>query len=890
MGASMSGWVNGHPRMTSVTALLRVVSGLRVRLLALILLAVIPLLALIFYTDGAWRSHDVRDTNRYALGLARLAAAHHAQMVQGARDLLVSVTQVPEMRQVDSMGCERVLAAFRGSFPKYANFGIVQADGSVSCSAVPAHGSINLGDRLFFRRVLETRGFVAGDVAIGRIVGKATMHFAAPILDATDRIQAVVFAGLDLDWLDTHLTLADLPANATVTLMDHTGVILARAPDGSQWVGQSALTAPVVRAIVDGKREGTAIAQDLDGVEKLLAFAPLRGSSVDGGLYVAVAIPLTEAFSEADQLLKRSLGILGGVSLLVVLVTWVGSDAFVLRQVRAMLGMTQRLSRGDLTARSGGASGSGELAELARAFDHMAAELEKRHAEARGAEEALRKANDDLEKRVQERTAHLVVANEAQQVALRDLKRAQDHLEEQQAQLAGIIETAMEAIITIDEDDRVIVFNREAERIFRIPASEAIGRPVDRFVPERFRAAHREGLRLLRHHGVVEKKIGLARSAVAIRADGEEFSIEAAVSEVEIRGERLHTIVLRDISERLRTEEMLRKLSLAVEQTTESVFITNREGLIEYVNPAFEKLTGYRREEAIGRTPRILKSGEHDAAFYGKLWTTILSGQVYSCVFLNRKKSGERYYEEQTIAPIRDDGRQITHFVAAGRDVTERKRTEEALRRLNAQLEREAERIAHTLHDEAGPLLTSAHITLADVARDLPPSAQERLSGVRAHLDGIEQHLRRLSHELRPRILDDLGLEAAVEFLVEGFMKRTGVAVTVETNLDGRLPQIVETTMYRVVQEGLTNAARHARPTRIGVQIAHDGKTIRCAIRDNGAGFKVEEVFGHRGEASLGLVGTGDRVEALGGTFAVASVPGEGTEVLVVLPADFTEL
>jgi PAS domain S-box-containing protein len=697
-------------------------------------------------------------------------------------------------------------------------------------------------------------------------------------------VQAVVFAALELGWYGRRLVGADVPAGTSVTLVDRNGVILAREPEGEQWVGRAAPAAPIVRTIAGEPREGTGVMEDLDGVQKLVAFAPVLGLPTGISGHVAVGIPLEVAFADTDRAFAQNVWALGVAGVAIVLLTWVSAEPLLLRRIRAMVGMAQRLSVGDVSARSGVATGSGELAELAKAFDTMAAELERRQAETERAEEALRRANDELEKRVQERTAHLVAANEAQQVALRDLKRAQDHLDEQQTQLAAIIESATEAIITVDEDQCILVFNRAAERIFRLPAAEALGRSVERFIPERFRVQHYAGFRLLDRSGVPANPVAVGGSAVALRADGEEFPIEAAVSMVEIRGEKLYTVILHDISDRLKTEDTLRKLSLAVEQTTESVFITNRGGIIEYVNPAFEHLTGYRRPEVIGRKPSILKSGEHDAAFYDKVWRTILAGQVYSGVFLNRKKSGELYYEERSITPIRGDGQTIMYFVAAGRDVTQRKRAEEALRRLNTRLEQEAERIAHTLHDEAGQLLTSVHITLADVARDLPPLAQERVGEFRTHLDSIEANLRRLSHELRPRILDDLGLGAAVEFLADGVMKRTGIVVTTEVVAEERLPAVTETTLYRFIQEALTNAAKHARPTRINVVVARDSSTVRCAVRDDGAGFDVAEVLARRGETSLGLVGLRDRVEALGGTLEIASDPGKGTELHALIP------
>ena len=134
-----------------------------------------------------------------------------------------------------------------------------------------------------------------------------------------------------------------------------------------------------------------------------------------------------------------------------------------------------------------------------------------------------------------------------------------------------------------------------------------------------------------------------------------------------------------NITERRRAEEKLRKLSSAVEQAADVVVMTNREGAIEYVNPAFEKLTGYAPEEVLGQNPRLLKSGSQDAHFYEQMWQTILRGEVYRGVMINRKKSGELYYAEKTITPVRDAARQITHFISNDRDTTERRKLEEQL-------------------------------------------------------------------------------------------------------------------------------------------------------------------------------------------------------------------
>src|SRR3989454_2173014 len=145
--------------------------------------------------------------------------------------------------------------------------------------------------------------------------------------------------------------------------------------------------------------------------------------------------------------------------------------------------------------------------------------------------------------------------------------------------------------------------------------------------------------------------------------------------------------------------------------------------------------------------------------------------------------------------------------------------TQATWRKLNERLEGEAKRIAHALHDESGQLLATVHISLADVARALPPQHRRQLQEVRGILDQIEEQLRRLSHELRPTILDDLGLVPALEFLAEGVSKRTGLRITVEGGNGNRLPGVIETALYRVVQEALNNVSKHARATRVQIRV-----------------------------------------------------------------------
>lgn len=324
------------------------------------------------------------------------------------------------------------------------------------------------------------------------------------------------------------------------------------------------------------------------------------------------------------------------------------------------------------------------------------------------------------------------------------------------------------------------------------------------------------------------------------------------------------------------------RLYRAVEQSADSILITNHEGVIEYVNPAFESMTGYSRDEAVGATPRILRSGVQSQHFYESMWAIILSGQTFRAIMTNRRRNGELYEEDQTISPIRDANGAITHFVSTGRDITQRKRMHEAMQRVNQQLERECARVAGVLHDEAGQFLAAAHLTLSAVISDVPPALAEQLTMVRGHLTQLEERLRQISHEMHPRVVEDLGLAEAVRFFCENFSRRTGILAAVQSSLDSRWPAPIETVLYRMAQEALTNIAKHARASRAVVKLEEQPAAIVCTIEDDGVGIEWEGAASARG--GLGLRLMRDRIEGIGGTLSIRAACDRGTELRARVP------
>src|SRR3989475_6533099 len=300
------------------------------------------------------------------------------------------------------------------------------------------------------------------------------------------------------------------------------------------------------------------------------------------------------------------------------------------------------------------------------------------------------------------------------------------------------------------------------------------------------------------------------------------------------------------------------------------------------MSPVFETVTGWSRTEWIGKDylPVVHPDDRPRAA---EIFQAVLKGQVPPIFELGvRAKSGFTIPSEFVATPLARDAR-IVGVLGIARDITDRKSAERALRHLNEALEEEVKRIAHALHDEAGQLLASVHIGLADVARDMPPPTAKRLEDIRGLLDKIEEQLRHLSHELRPTILDDLGLGPALEFLADGVSRRTGLQIVVEGSPGKRLPAVTETALYRIVQEALTNVTKHAQATRVSITFARSGRLLRCAIRDDGVGFDVPAVLTRRGSRGLGLSSIQERLHAVGGTLDIIATPRGGTQLVMAV-------
>ena len=370
-------------------------ASLRTRLLLLVLLAVIPALGLTLYTNLEERQLRKALVQEHAMRLSRLVSADYERLIEDARQLLMTLARFPAVRE-RNRACNAFFADLLTQNSSYANLGVIDADGNVICTAVPITDQVYLGDRVYFRGAVETRDFAIGEYQVGRITDKATVNFGYPVVDDEDHVSAVVFAALDLDWLNDLARQAGLPPGTMLTVIDRNGTILSRYPNEGEWVGKLMPEPLVLKAILAQRGNGTIDAPGTDGIPRLFSFAPFGGAVRSADAYVSVGIPTAVAFAGVNRILARNLAALVLVAGLALAAAWVGGNLFIVRQIRALVEATKRVAAGELGVRTGLPQGQGELSQLAGAFDQMAESLERAH-ERRLLEEELRRKNYQLE-------------------------------------------------------------------------------------------------------------------------------------------------------------------------------------------------------------------------------------------------------------------------------------------------------------------------------------------------------------------------------------------------------------------------------------------------------------------------------------------------------------
>ncbi|MBE0619673.1 MAG: PAS domain S-box protein [Burkholderiales bacterium] len=463
--------------------------------------------------------------------------------------------------------------------------------------------------------------------------------------------------------------------------------------------------------------------------------------------------------------------------------------------------------------------------------------------------------------------------------------------------LHTIIQSAMDAIVIVDEQQRVVLFNAAAEQIFRCPSANAIGAEIGRFISGHVLRAQSQFNAEFDDGGAPVRKTGEHLALIGLRADAREFPIEASISQVQLHEMGHFVLILRDVTERKQVEAALReneqRYRTLFSQAMDGILMVDAGGNIIDVNESFARMHGYSVDALLQMNLRDLDTPETQALAPARI-RRILAGEPLGFEVEHYHHDGHILPLDVATSGIDIDGKMFV--LAFHRDITERRRAEQEIKRsqqalrglskaANEALEAERRRTARELHDELGQSLTALKMDLESLRSALPPGQPElgeRALGMHALLDSTIAATRRIAADLRPLMLDDLGLAAALDWLTQNFSKHTGIATDLIIDESvAQVPEPIASALYRITQESLTNVAKYARATATEIRLERKGEWVQLQVRDNGRGIEAAD---QEKRGTYGLLGIRERVALLGGEVEIDGEPGQGSEVRARIP------
>lgn len=507
-------------------------------------------------------------------------------------------------------------------------------------------------------------------------------------------------------------------------------------------------------------------------------------------------------------------------------------------------------------------------------------------------------------------------------------KRVEQELRDSSERFRVATESIRDAFILIDgKEGKIVLWNPAAAVMFGYTKNEAIGLPLHQLIgPPRFHEAATVGLAHFAHTGE-GPTVGRTLELPALRRNGEEFSVELSLSAIQLGGQWHAAGIVRDITERKQAEEQLRKLAQAVEQSPESIIITDLDGNIEYVNEAFSKNSGYCHEEIIGQNPRLLNSGKTPKESYTALWDAISNGQTWKGEFINKRKDGSEYVDFAIITPIRQPNGGITHYVAVQEDITEKRHQgeeldqhrhhlEELVARRTAELEAartsadaanqsKSAFLANMSHEIRTPM--NAIIGLTYLLRQNTPTSEQsvrldKIDAAALHLLSIINDILDLSKIEAGRLeleQTDFSLAAVLDHissLITDQSRAKGLTIEMD---NGDVPLWLRGDPTRLRQAMLNYAGNAVKFTERGtiwlrarlLEETDAGLLVRFEVQDTGIGIAAEnlptlfEVFAQAdisttrkyGGTGLGLAITRRLANIMGGEVGVESALGQGS-------------
>lgn len=608
-------------------------NSFRARLFILVILGVVPALGIVLHSAREQRRVAAAYAQESALRLATDVSKDQHLMIEMTRRMLADLAEDPAIKNLDIPACSNVFkTSFRGRpFLFYANIAVIDLQGNLVCSAIQLPGPVNVADRHYFQEAVRTRSFSVGSFQISRVSGARNITFGYPVVGDDGELRAVLAAALDLSWFNELAAAANLPKDASLTIIDADGTVLSRYPDPEKWVGRAAPESDVIKTVVT-RREGVAEAVGIDGIPKLYGFRPL-GRLPQGG-FVYVGLPKEPVFAKANQMLSNNLVIVGIAAVLGLIAVWAFGYLFVMRGVNGLVSAARQLATGNLNARTGLGPINGEIGQLATVFDEMADSLQKREADQQLARERLRSERN-----------------------FSDM----------------LIESLPGIFVLFDDRGRFLRWNRNFERATGCASEEvSLRNPIDFFQGE-----HRQLISEAMTH-VLEKGEAVMEADL-VSKDGTKTPYLFTGKRVTLNGNRCVISTGLDMAERNRLEkERNRLFNLSIDM----LCIGGFDGRLRQVNPAWSRTFGWSDEELLNR-PFIEFIHADDREATVEAAELMMAGHaVHSLENRCQCKDGSYRWISWNSFPLAEE----RLVFAVARDITERKVSEQKLREAQALL------------------------------------------------------------------------------------------------------------------------------------------------------------------------------------------------------------
>lgn len=747
---------------------MRVRGSIRSQLLRLTVAVAVVFFGLLALSTYQEVQQERKQAQESALALAQLTAAHTERLLADAEQTLAQIAQRPLVQAMDPAHCDPELAELFPLFSQFVDIGVVTAEGAVICSQLtpPGVGSLSVADREWFMRVKQSQTFTVSKVEVGRVSGRWVAVLAYPVHNEAGDFVGAVTMPMDLERYQANFRDLTLPANATITIIDSDGTVVARSLEPERWVGEETRGVGITNQVL-AERKGFTVAPGADGIDKVYGFTTIGSAD----WYVYSGIPTAIAFASVRTVILRdTVTALAFTLLAAALLAYLQRQ--VARPVANLATVSQAVAQGQLHQRVP-VEGSREMAEVIQQFNQM------------------------LDVRAH-RTGQL------QQVAQTSL--------------------ALHPVMTPEEILRV-----------------AIGQARE----------------------ILQAELCLA-SLVALTEGEEPLVVTALSARYESWQEQAGRLA----------EHVLCRL---VAESDRPLCWNQAELEAHPEWPGLQALSD-------GRPPI---RGWLIAPLY------LSTGSYLGFMLLSAKEEGEwATTDEALLWQLAQTTATAIENALLFRSLSEQREQMRGLALRLAQAEEgERRRLARELHDGVGQLLTALNIDIYLLREAFPADSDtySRLTEAQAVVQEAMNRTRDVLVELRPTTLEEQGLGAAVRWYAEHFSQRTRLAIEVDgEEADERLSPDVELALFRIMQESLTNIAKHAEADQVTIQMQHQDGHFHLMIADNGKGFDLAALQQARrqGEArpSWGLINMRERAEAVKGHLEIEARPGAGTKVIVQVP------